>query len=179
MYIIGDWVEGNEGNLSFGDWFSTPRKYNNSKPPTGKCSSPRTNNHSKPQRGETRRNPQEETSGNRKSKKQSELAPNGFNSKVPSGQFQRRSKLAPKRINSEAPEKAKRNPWEGISGNFHSQGRSKLAPKVNKLWGASRTISTKWRQKEIIPKCQREIFVPAGQLLRSVKFLCRSKLVTK
>ena len=36
----------------------------------------------------------------------------------------------------DAPAKVKRNPREGISGDFHSQVRSKLAPKGNKFRGA-------------------------------------------
>ena len=55
--------------------------------------------------------------------------PNGFNSEVPAGQFQRRFELEPKEINSEVPEKEKRNQREGISGDFHSQGRSELVSK--------------------------------------------------
>ena len=70
------------------------------------------------------------------------MEPNGINSKVPAGQFQRRSELAPKGINSKAPEKAKRNPREGISRDFHSQGRSELAPKGSKIRGASGKIPT-------------------------------------
>ena len=35
MYVVGNWVEGNVGNMSFGDLCSSPRKENNSKPPTG------------------------------------------------------------------------------------------------------------------------------------------------
>ena len=41
MYVAGDWVEGNVGNLSFGDWCSSPRKEKNSKPPTGENLVPR------------------------------------------------------------------------------------------------------------------------------------------
>ena len=40
----------------------------------------------------------------------------------------KRSKLAPKGVISEVPEKAKKNPQEGVSGNFQYQGRSELAP---------------------------------------------------
>ena len=35
MYVVGNWVEGNVDNLSFGDWCSPPRKQKNSKTPTG------------------------------------------------------------------------------------------------------------------------------------------------
>ena len=59
----------------------------------------------------------------------SELASKGINSDVPAGQSQKRSELVPTGINYEVPEKAKRNPLEGISGNFQSQGKSELAPK--------------------------------------------------
>ena len=41
-----------------------------------------------------------------------------------------------KGIHSEAPAKAKRNPREVISGDFHSKVRSELAPKGNKFRGA-------------------------------------------
>ena len=58
--------------------------------------------------------------------------PKGINSDVPAVQLQRRSELAPKGINPEALEKAKRNPREGISGNFIPKGY------------------TSWRQKEVI-----------------------------
>ena len=47
-------------------------------------------------------------------------------------EFQQRSKQAPKEINSTAPAKAKSNPQEGISGDFHSQVRPERAPKGNK-----------------------------------------------
>ena len=140
---------------------------------------------SKPQQGETRRNPRDEISGNRKSQKRSELAPNGINFEVPVEKFQWRFKLAPKGINSEAPAKTKRNPWEGISRYFHSQGRFDLAPKGNKFWGAWRIncyvvynfhVDPSWRKKEITPKRRPENFVPAGQFLRSVQLPSRSKL---
>ena len=108
----------------------------------GKRSSPRTNKQSKPQQGRTRRNPREGIYVNCKSQRRSKLAPSGINPEVPAGQFQRRSELAPKGINPEAPAKAKRNPREGISGDFHSQGRSELAPKGNKFRGASRKFFT-------------------------------------
>ena len=75
------------------------------------------------------RNPQKGISGDRKSQRQSEQAPNGISSEVPTGKFQRRSK----EINIEATAKAKRNPREGIAGDFHSQVLSKQAPKVNKF----------------------------------------------
>ena len=77
------------------------------------------------------------------------MAPNRINPEVPAEKFERRSKLEPKGINSEAPAKAKRNPQEVISRNFHSQGRSNLAPKVS---------NSK---------------VQAGKFLLSVQFLCR------
>ena len=35
MYGFVDWVGGNVGNMSFGDYCSSPRKEKNSKPPTG------------------------------------------------------------------------------------------------------------------------------------------------
>ena len=57
------------------------------------------------------------------------MSPNEMNYKLSAGQFQWRSEMAQKVINSEAPAKAKRNPWEGISRDFHSQGRSELEPK--------------------------------------------------
>ena len=80
---------------------------------------------------------------------------------MPEVKFQRRFELAPKVINSKTPEKAKRNPWEEISRDYHSQGRSDLAPKGNTFWGASRTMSPKWK------------------ILRIVQFLRRYKLSPK
>ena len=74
---------------------------------------------------------------------------------MPAGQFQQRSELVPKGIYSEAPEKAKRNPREGISGNFHSQRISKLAPKGSNFE------------------------VPAEKFLCSLQFLHRSELASK
>ena len=74
---------------------------------------------------------------------------------VPGGKFQQRSELAPKKINYEASAKAKRNPREGISRDFYSQGRSNLAPK-----GSNSEV-------------------PAGQFLCSVQFLRRSELAPK
>ena len=71
------------------------------------------------------------------------------------GKFQRRSDLAQKGINFKGPAKAKRNPQEVISGNFYSQGRFELAPKVSNYK------------------------VPAGQFLRSLQFLRRSELAPK
>ena len=156
MYVVGDWVKWKVGNMSFGDWCSFPRKEKNSKPPNGgKCSPSRTNKQSKPQQGKTRRNPREGISRNHKPQRQSELASNGINSEMPAGQFQRISELTLKGINSEAPAKAKMNPREGISGDFHSQGRFDLAPKGNKFQG------------------------PAGKFIRSVQFLRRSQLAPK
>ena len=94
--------------------------------------------------------------------------PNVINSKVPAVKFKRRSELAPKGINSEAPAKAKKNPREGISGDFHSQGISKLAPKginsevpaVNSYVVYNSDVDPSWRQKESIPRYQRENFAP-------------------
>ena len=146
-------------------------------PQRGKYSSPQTNKQSKPQLGETRRNPQDGISGNRKSQIRSELEPNGINSEVPGGKFQQRFELAPKGINSKAPAKEKSKPQEGISGDFHSQGRSDLATKGgdNFYIVYNFYVDTSWRQKEIIPKCQRENFAPVGKFLRSVQFLRRSE----
>ena len=137
--------------------------------------SPRTNKQVQPQRGETRRNPQDGISENLKSQRQSELAPNGINLEVPAGKFQQIFELAPKGINSEAPAKTKRNPWEGISGDFHSQGISELAPKGNKFRGASGEIST-YRQficsvqflrgSQLVPKGNKSK-VPAGEFRAS------------
>ena len=85
------------------------------------------------------------------------------NSEVPAGQFirsvqfLRRSKLAPKGNNSEGPEGQRESFY--IVYNFY--------------------VDPSWRQEEIIPKCQRDIFVPAGQFLRSVQFLRRSELAPK
>ena len=151
----------------------------------GKCSSPRTSNQSKPQREKTRRNPREGISGDLKSQRRSELAPNGISSKGPTGKFQRRYELVIKGINSEAPTKAKRNPREVISGDFYFQVRSKLAPKGNKFWGAWRIIfyvvynlyvDLNWRKKEITLKRQLGNFMLAEQFLRSVQLLRRSEL---
>ena len=61
------------------------------------------NNQSKPQRGKTSRNTREIISGNCKSQRRSELAPNRINSEVPAVKFQWKSQLVPKGINSEAP----------------------------------------------------------------------------
>ena len=41
MYVVGNWVEGNVGNMSFGDWWISLRKEKNSKPPTGENVVPR------------------------------------------------------------------------------------------------------------------------------------------
>ena len=40
MYVVGDWFEGNVGNMSFGDWCSPPRKEKNGNPPTGENVAP-------------------------------------------------------------------------------------------------------------------------------------------
>ena len=63
--------------------------------------------------------------------------------------------MAPKIINYEAPAVAKRNPREAISKDFHSLGKSELAPKG----GNSE--------------------VPVGQFLSSLQFLRRSELEPK
>ena len=75
---------------------------------------------------------------NRKSQRRSELAPKVINSKVPAVQFQLISELAPKGINYEAPEKEKRNPENESPGIFILKG------------------DPSWRQKEVIPRCQRD-----------------------
>ena len=135
---------------------SFPIRENASKPPNGgKCSSALTNKQSKPQQGKTRRNLREGISRNCKFQRQYKLKLNGINSEVPAVQFQRRSELAPKGINCQAPAKAKRNPWEGISGDFIPKGNSS------------------WRQKEVNSK------MLAGQFIRSVKFLRISELAPK
>ena len=116
---------------------SSPRNEKNSNPPTGENLVPckriiRVN----PNKGKQGGILEKESPGIANSQRISELAPNGINSEVPAGKFQRRSKLAPKEINSKTPAKAKRNPREGISGDFHSQVQSELAPKGNKFRGA-------------------------------------------
>ena len=90
--------------------------------------------------GENKEESREGISGNCKSQRRSKLAPNGINSEVPAVKFQRRFELAPEGIYSEAPAKAKRNPREGISRDFHSQVRSELALKGNKFRGVQMTI---------------------------------------
>ena len=100
-----------------------------------KFSSLQTNNQGKTQQRETRRNTQKGISGDRKSKRRSERAPNEISSETPVGKFQRRSDRAPKGSNANAPEKAKRNPREGISRDFQSQVRSERVPKGNKFRG--------------------------------------------
>ena len=122
---------------SFLEYMEFPKRGEEQETPNkGKLSSPRTNNQGKPQRGKTRRNNREGISRDRKSQRQSERAPNGISSEAPAGKFQRRSERAQKGSNSEAPAKAKRNPREGISFDFHSQVRSERAPKGNKFLGA-------------------------------------------
>ena len=111
-------------------------------PQQGKCSFPQTNKQSKPQKGKQGGIPKKGISGNCQSQRKSEPAQNRKNYEVPLVRFQRRSELAPKGVNSKAPAKTKRDPREGISGDFHSQERSKLARKGNKFRGASGTIST-------------------------------------
>ena len=71
---------------------------------------------------------------------------------MPAGQFQQISELAPDGINSKTSVKAKRNPQEGINGEFHFQWRSELAPN-----GSNSEV-------------------PAGKLLRSLQFLHGSEL---
>ena len=134
---MGNFGQGNSQGISSEILWSSPREEKNRKPPTGGnvVSCERTIRVN-PNGGKTRRNTLEGISGDRKSQRQSKRAPNGISSEVPAGKFQRRSELAPKGINYEAPAKAKRNPREGISGDFHSQVRSKLAPKGNKFRGA-------------------------------------------
>ena len=124
--------------LSCFQWklWSFPRKEKNRTTDRWKYSSLQTNNQGKPQQGKTRKNNREGISGNRKSQRQSERALNGISSEAPGGKFPRRPERAPKWSNSEAPAKAKRNPREGISFNFHSQVRSERAPKGNKFLGA-------------------------------------------
>ena len=83
---------------------SSPRKEKYSKSQTGKYVVPHEQiSRVNPNGGETRRNPQEGISINRKSQRISDLVPNRINPEVPAGKFQQKSQLAQKGINSEVP----------------------------------------------------------------------------
>ena len=119
--------------------WSSPRKERNRKPPTGGNVVPR--------KQTIRVNPNEGKQGGIPEKEAPWIAnpkgnPSGCKTELfprcRKEKFQQRSELEPKETNSEAPAKAKRNPREGISGDFHSQVRSELAPKWNKFRGAWR-----------------------------------------
>ena len=72
-------------------------------------------------------------------------------------QFLCKSKLAPKGNNSEGPECQRESFY--VVYNFY--------------------VDLNWSEEEIIPKCQQDIFAPAGQFIRSVQFLRIYKLVAK
>ena len=113
------------------------------------------NRQSKPQGGETRRNPWDGISGNIKSQRRSELAPNWINSEVPAGKFQRRFEFSPKGIIPRRQQNQRGIPDKEYLGIFIPKGY------------------LIWRQKETNPE------VPAGQFLRSVQFIRRYQLAPK
>ena len=145
MYVVGDWVKGNVGNLSFGDWCSSPRKEKNSKPPTGENIVPREQKIKvNPNGGKQGGIPEKESPGIANTKSD----PNGRQTKLVPRRPWGNSNKYPNGSNSEAPAKAKRDPRKGISFEFHAQVRSDRAPKGNTFLGSWRffymygTIST-------------------------------------
>ena len=151
MYVVGDWVEGNVGNMYFGDWCSPPRKEKNGKRPTGESLVPheriiRVN----PNRGKQGGIQEKESPGIANPKgdpswRQMELIPmcHRYNSNKDSSWLQKELILRRQRKQRWIPKK---------------ESRGILIPKGD----------PSWLQKEVNSQ------VPAGQFLRSVKFLRRS-----
>ena len=141
MYVVSDWDEGNVENLSFGDCCSSPRKENNSNPPTGENLVPHEQiSRVNPSRGKQGGISEKEYKGIANTKgdqswRQTELIPRcqRENSNEDPSWHQ-------KELITRCQKKQRRIPER--ESPFHSQGRSKLASKGSKFRGASRTIFT-------------------------------------
>ena len=156
MYVVGDWVEGNVGNLYFSDWCSPPRKEKISKPPTGENVVPHEQiSRVNPNGGEQEGIPEKEYPGIANPKedpswRQTELIPRCQRDNSNEDTSWRWKELFPRRQ-----QKQRGIPEREYPGISITKG------------------DPSWRQKEVNSK------VPAGQLLRSVKFLRRSELAPK